>query len=633
MRDAAADITRQVVPLLHAEKRREAAQCVCDLCRIDLKVDSDDPALTLPPLTNWLHFLLNSDRMPQAAAVLWKPNQFTAEPQFTKDIWALFDSTSTGLLMGGASVTKSYSMGVRLYLEWVRDPEYTSVNVVGPSEDHLEKNLFSHLVSLHDKASLPQPGQVGELFIGRSRRDQLGSIKGVVIPVGRVKKAGRLQGTKRMPRPEAHPLFGSLSRMMIFIDEIENVPAGLWKDIDNVLANTDGETGRDGGFKVFGAYNPTNQHDEVGKRAEPDFGWEKFDLETHYRWKSKRGWDVLRLDGEQSENVKAGKVIYPGIQTRAGLEAIARNSGGKQSAGYVTMGRGAYPLQGVELTVIPPGMLGKMRGTFIWYEPPAPIGSSDLALEGGAGTVPTLGKFGKATGMKLIPSLEYPKGQTIMFKDARGQVAPRYALQADHQFVLPKGETMAVAESLITFFKRAGVRPESVAVDRTGHGAGVADMMKHMWSAAVHDVNYSEGCTGGKLMQEDTKTCKEQYERMWSELWFGLRAWAEFGYLLLSPELDLTNLSQQLTQRKFRIQNARSRVESKRDYMSRGFPSPDEADSLTLLVYVARMVLGVPLSMKGEIVDPDEADDGWYDGGLVRIDPSNHVDSLDDSIL
>jgi hypothetical protein len=278
-------------------------------------------------------------------------------------------------------------------------------------------------------------------------------------------------------------------------------------------------------------------------------------------------------------------------------------------------------------------MLAKMRGTFLWYEPPMPIGRSDLALEGGAGTVPTLGKFGKATGMKLIPSLEHPNGRTIMFKDSRGQGIPRYALQADHQFVLPKGETMAVAESLITFFKRAGVRPEAVAVDRTGHGAGVADMMKHMWSSAIHDVNYSEGCTEGKLMQEDTKTCKEQYERMWSELWFGLRAWAEFGYVLLSPEMDLTNLSQQLTQRKFRIQNARSRVESKRDYMSRGFPSPDEADSLTLLVYAARMVLGVPLSMKGETVDPEEADDGWYEGGSVRIDPSNHADFLDDTIL
>src|SRR5438477_286885 len=80
------------------------------------------------------------------------------------------------------------------------DPENTAVKVLGPSEDHLEANLFSHLVDLHRCASLPMPGEVGELFIGMDRRNQTASIKGTVIPIGKVKKAGRLQGTKRKAR-------------------------------------------------------------------------------------------------------------------------------------------------------------------------------------------------------------------------------------------------------------------------------------------------------------------------------------------------------------------------------------------------------------------------------------------------
>jgi hypothetical protein len=630
------EYSAQVAVLIHKEKFQEAAQNVADFCQLDLKIDSDNPALTLPPLNYWLHYLMNNGGMPEAAQMLWKPNLFSPKPQFTRDVWALFDRSEQGLLMGGASVSKSFSMGVRLYLEWLRDPKYTSVNVVGPSEEHLEKNLFSHLVSLHDNASLPQPGNVGELFIGESRRDQLGSIKGIVIPVGKVKKAARLQGTKRKPRPEVHPVFGQLSRLFIFLDEMENIPAGIWQDIENVLSQVD-DDGLCVGFKIFGAYNPTNQQDEVGVRAEPDKGWQAFDIEKDYEWKSKRGWDVLRLDGEQSENVKAGKTIYANLQTRRGLEVIAKNGGGKNSAGYFTMGRGAYPPQGVELVVIPPGMLGKMRGEFIWYDNPHEVGSADLALEGGANTLVTLGKFGLASGMKFPPSLTHPKGQTIMFKNALGQVQPRYGLQADQQLALPKGESTFMAHQLIDLFKKAGVRPEWVALDRTGIGAGVCDIIRNDWSPAVHDVNYSESSTESRLMVEDTKTCKEQFDRMWSELWFGLRYWAEFGYFLINPAMDTwAKISQQLTQRKFRSQAGKSKVEAKRDYIGRGFMSPDEADSLTLFVYAGRKGSGVTMSMKGNSSgseNPADDDDEWYDGGGVRIDASNRTDTLGDEIL
>src|ERR1019366_1724696 len=144
----------------------------------------------------------------------------------------------------------------------------------------------------------------------------MSSIRGVIIPKGNTKKAGRLQGGHRRPRLTPHPVFGPLSRLFIFLDEIENIPAGVWQDIDNVLSEI--ETGGHG-FKIFGAYNPTNATDEVGKRAEPPFGYADLDEDAHFRWKSARGWDVLRLDGERCENVIQGKIIYPGLQTREGL--------------------------------------------------------------------------------------------------------------------------------------------------------------------------------------------------------------------------------------------------------------------------------------------------------------------------
>ena len=85
--------------------------------------------------------------------------------------------------------------------------------------------------------TIPLPGTVGKLFIGMDAKERKGSITGVVVPLGK-KAAGRLQGVKRDPRKKPHHIFGKLSRMFVFLDEIANIPIGIWRDIDNVMSNT-----------------------------------------------------------------------------------------------------------------------------------------------------------------------------------------------------------------------------------------------------------------------------------------------------------------------------------------------------------------------------------------------------------
>jgi hypothetical protein len=208
-----------------------------------------------------------------------------------------------------------------------------------------------------------------------------------------------------------------------------------------------------------------------------------------------------------------------------------------------------------------------------------------------------------------------------MFKGPNGRVVPRWGLQAEQQFVLPKGETVSMKQSVLETNRKAGVKAEYYACDRTGHGAGVADLLKYEWSSIIHDVNYSEGAGEEKLMQEDSKKCNEQFERMYSVLWFAMRQWGEFQYLLIHPQMDLTKLSQQLTNRRFRVLNGKSKVESKKDYESRGFGSPNEADSLSLLVHAARKGSGLILSMRGNHVEVpggiDDTDDWPIPGAQV----------------
>jgi hypothetical protein len=613
--------------LLHAEQPVEAARLLIANAGRNDKVTTKSEAFAV--LTPLLHYCLNNAGMEEAAQLLWSPTLFTPKPESTARVWRAFDSDNYILLMGAASMSKSYSMGVRLMLEWIRDPEFTTVQVIGPSENHLEDNLFSHLVELHRSATIPLPGVIGKLFIGIDPRKRRGAIRGVVVPLGK-KAAGRIQGTKRFNRKKPHKIFGTLSRMFVFLDEMVNIPKGIWKDIDNVLANAQG----DNGLKVIGAFNPTDPQDEVGKRCEPKGGWAGFDPDRDFDWKSVRGWRVVRLDAKYSENVQAGVKIYEGLQTKEGYDLIIANSGGTDSQGYHTMARGCFPPMGVCMSVISGGTLNKIKGEFIWLETPNECAGFDPALQGKDSAYFAKGKFGVAAGIRLPPTVAAPNGTTIFFKNRVGNNAPRWALQLEAMFKFPKpvGEipTKELADAVVKICKQLSIKPGWLCMDRTGNGQGVWDMVKYLWSTEVQAVNYSEGCTDRKIMAEDTKTPDELYDRIQTELWFLAQKLIEFDYVKILPAADTADLITQLGTRWFRATGKISKVESKDDYKLRNqATSPDEADAFTLMCFGARNAAQVTFGMTPENTSADgyDEDDNSPD---YRVDCTNRFEDLPD---
>lgn len=588
--------------------------------------DTKEQATTFLDLL--LHWLLNNNGHEEAAQLLWSPTMFTPEPKAARDVWEALDNHQFGLFMGAASMSKSYSVGVKLLLEWIRDPEFTTVKLIGPSENHLEDNLFSHLVTLHRASTIPLPGEIGKLFIGLDPRSRKGSISGVVIPIGK-KSSGRLQGGKRINRTKPHPIFGPTSRMFIFLDEVSNIPIGIWRDIDNVMSNK--QTANDSGLKIFGAFNPTGSPgDDVGVRCEPTFGWQEFDMDVHFKWKSKRGWTVVRLDAAHSENVVQQKLIYPGLQSYEGYKQIIESSGGTNSPGYFAMCRACYPPMGTVLSLISQGMINTIKAQPVWYAKPRNVGGADLALEGGDSAQLAHGEWGMATALKYPPSLKHPNGHTVQFLDENKRPRPRYVLYLKQIFPLPKAETVGMTMEIIRMCRLLGISPEWLCVDRTGNGAGVHDLLKHEWSEAVVGVNYSDSASETKIMEEDTGTAKELYDRAQTELWFALRKFIEFDYLKIDGAVDTDKLFQQITTRLYRATGKKSKVEAKADWKSRNQgKSPDEADSVTLLVSAVRGASGVILGMDADSTDHgEEEEDGWGDYDKPRISVENRFDDL-----
>lgn len=566
------------------------ARLVADYSKVSRKQADDNPLELLNHLLHWTlgnsPFDLGNTRYDLAAKLLWGDNIFTPEPHFTKLVWNALETSASVLLLGGASVTKSYSVAVWLFVDWLRDPDHTAVRVIGPSEDHLKSNLFTQLVTLHKEASIPLPGIIGDLFIGLDKKAQKSSIKGIVIPLGRA-GAGKIQGTKRVPRKEPHPVFGKLSRLRVFMDETEKIPPGIWRDVDNLFSQMgDGIES----FKIIGACNPENPNGPTGQRSEPLGGWETFNIETDEVWKSKRGWDVVRLDPFKCENVITGEVIYPGLVTKSGLETSILGYGGASSPSYFTYGRGCFPPQGVTFSVISATALLGATGEFIYQDKPNKLASVDIALEGSNAPKMAVGRFGLAIGFKHPADHLNPLGREEIFSQ------PRWGLQVDQLFSLPNAETVLMASNIKQQCQSLGVDPNWLMLDRTGNGAGVHDLLKSIWSPEVRGINYSHGPSEMKIFEEDTKTCAEEYDRIQSELWFALARWLEFRLVKLSPVVDTSKLNPQLTSRLYMPGKSR-KVESKPDYKKRGNESPDEADAITLLLHSARMAGRVIPSM------------------------------------
>lgn len=866
-------------------------------------------------VTQLVHWCLNHDRYALAARLLWTENLFDARPHFTQIIWETLKKSASTMLMGSASASKSYSTGVWLLMDWIRDPENTSVKLLGPSEKHLSENLFTHIVNLHQSASIPLPGTTGDLWIGMDRKNKFGSISGVVVPLGK-KAAGRLQGTKAGKRKNPHPLFGPERRLRVFMDESEKIPKGIWRDVDNIFSNLNGiET-----FKIICAFNPEDQNGESGTRCEPVGGWESFDIDKDELWRSRRGWDVVRLDGFKNENIIYKQTIFSGLQTWESITRLIENAGGYQSSGYHcadeetevlsrrgwlthtqvrvgdriytvnpvsglaewetveevfskpysgklvslegrgfsalvtsnhrwavtkkkrprlefketkdltahdniplcrpaasfgkedcvdlastvgwvvtdgtlgkgekrvaiyqshavnpekcreirnllsrntkfsespradgmttfrfsgdfaakvrsivtddkvvtmdfieslteramralwaalvkgdgffnggsnecvctsreeqagiysalsvrlgrststyfrpecgkgsifptgyvsrgrdmwyvqarlsahtrpqnldisvvkyagnvwcprtkngtffarrkgttyftgnTMARACFPPRSVQQTVIPQGMAEGMKGTFVFISKTTPAAGCDLALEGGDAAPFAMGEFGYATGFRKFPTPQHPNGEYLAFRDDTGAQIVRPAIQVTQIFKLDRGDSVFMANQIKNLCGKLAISPKWLCIDRTGAGQGVFDILRTSWSPDVIGTNYSESASERKILEEDMKTCKEEYERVLSELWFATRKWGEFHLLKLSAVVDFTTLFPQLTGRQFDAKKI-SRVESKKEYMSRNAGrSPDEADALTLLVHAVRTASGEVPSLR-----------------------------------
>jgi hypothetical protein len=520
--------------------------------------------------------LLRANRLLDAARLIWSQDLFDPRPLCVQRIWHAIETEPKVILLGAGSMGKTYSSIAWLLLDYLKDTGFTNSKIISSSAGHAKSNAFSTLHKMVSSSRIKPPVIELDGFVGLDSQNRHAGISRISIPAGATGKAA-LQGFHPHPRPTPDPVFGTTGRVRALVDEAELVPIGLWQGVSNMLVSMEGNDR----IKVLACTNPQDILSPLASYAEPPCGWNRLRTDLDKEWLSREGWKVIRLDAADHENVTEKKLIFPGFVTWGGYESL-RLKGGGNSREFWCFGRGLYPPEGAADAIVPLSFLDQIQGTMLFVGNVVPIGGVDLAHLGEDLAIFCAGRYGNASGWRD------PQGKVHFFEKQK------YVLQVDQFFELPKVRSLEMADCIIDLCDKLRIKPEWLAVDATGIGAGVADALISMWSAEIMELNWGENATETKVLEDSEHYAIELYQDLPTEMYFCLRSWIEHDYVRLSPSLDTTKLFRELTKRRYDLADrgptglGRVRLQPKKEFKAVHGWSPDRADSLVMCLHVAR---------------------------------------------
>lgn len=579
----------------------------------------------------FLERLLLDGKYLQAATLMWGGHYFYTEPRFIRDVFATVQQSSVMIALGGSSTSKTYGLAAYLYLDWRLDPAYTSIKVIGPNEQHMRTNVFAQLRDLHSYASIPLDAKVVNLCIALPTNDDAGvdmeeetssaaGIMGILVPKS-LDGASRVKGYKARPRPfGAHPKFGELGRLRILVDEGQDAPDGMWEDFGSIIAGINNtET-----IKIMVAGNPTKRNCKMVEYAEPDRGWREGDVDTLKRWVSKKGWDVIRCDGMDSENVKQQKEVYRGLVTYEGMKRIEQDGSPAKWWGNF---RGWPPMASNAEVIFQPQWLDRSRGEPNFDSEVEWVASIDPSFEGDDNAAVCIGRYGVASSFRNIdgeekPFLTHDNATKALESGAQPIAEPRRVLCVDTiMFLSDKGDPLLAAEETKKILEQMGIRPENTIVDAGGNASGFLAHLRRIFGPEVHGIMSQYKATEMPISADDATPASKLYTWIVDEMWFTTATWIRSGLIKISPSVPTNPLWHQLTTRRYKkTEMGKFKVEQKKEWKNRNSNrSPDEADALMMLTQLVRMRFGKLPS----VVEAAEQFQGVNVGpdGFLRVKP------------
>ena len=263
-------------------------------------------------------------------------------------------------------------------------------------------------------------------------------------------------------------------------------------------------------------------------------------------------------------------------------------------------------MKGAVNIVIQTAVPNKWRGEANFIEEPVKWLTADMAYQGEDTPVATTGRYGMASGWT-----DQHGTQIVYVSHAdQKQRQPKHVIQFDQQFEIADSTDPTIAALEIQrLCENLGVKPENCAIDATGNGFGTYSHLKKYWGDVV-PIFWGQKPTERKVLNEDPMPASALYGNIISEMWFTMRRWFEAGVIVISPLIATNPLFQQMTTRRYnKVRSSLLQVESKKEYKSRGNPSPDCADSAIMAPMLIRMTHPVLPGLHVESTDDTRKDE------------------------
>jgi hypothetical protein len=138
-----------------------------------------------------------------------------------------------------------------------------------------------------------------------------------------------------------------------------------------------------------------------------------------------------------------------------------------------------------------------------------------------------------------------------------------------------------VADQTISELEKRAVRPEDFALDATGAGAGIADIISQRWQNGFMRVTFGGAATDAAISVEDPRPAKQVYSNRVTQLWSQIKVVVMAGRMRGMDD----QTARELCARIYSLKNEKTLLASKKDLKKRTKgSSPDRADALSLLV-------------------------------------------------
>lgn len=459
---------------------------------------------------------------------------------------------------------------------WLCYPEQSSVTFVSTSIKSLRRRGWAQIQKLFTTVAGDRVGNfVDSRMMWQARKgDDKHAIIGKAVEEGSTHKvADDIKGVHTR-------------RQMVIIDEANAVPEAIWEAVTNLYSYPKE-------FVLVALANPRDRLSKFSRFIEPLEGWNSISVDSE-EWDGKPQKEygnipvkVIRFDAEKSPNIIEGRLVSKHLPTKEKVEA-AKAAGGGETPAYWTNFRGFPPPEGLNKTVFSESALttndafGKFTFTGKNFHI---IGAFDPAFGGGDRPALRFAKLGLISGDKW--GIEVSKPIIL-------PINPHSTNPVHFQLTESlRRQSEKVAWGEVSY----SCPPENLAVDATGEGGGLCDIIQRTWSPKIIRVEFGGRPSDDSASLEDIRPASEVYENKVTEMWFRARDALNASQLKgIDPETAI-----ELCNRLFDDSGKRIKLQKKKDYKEAFGKSPDLADCLVLLLEVARRK-GFRLAAVGQTV-------------------------------